>query len=40
VLRLGSIPVMWQADDPRAALDAYVQLYVREEIRLEAPANF
>jgi hypothetical protein len=28
--------VVWQADDPRAALEAYVQLYVREEIRLEA----
>ena len=36
VLRFGSIPVVWQADDPRAALDAYVQLYVREEIRIEA----
>jgi predicted AAA+ superfamily ATPase len=36
VLRFGSIPVIWQADDPRAALEAYVQLYIREEIRLEA----
>lgn len=36
VLRFGSIPVVWQADDPRAALDAYVQLYVKEEIRGEA----
>jgi len=36
VLRFGSIPVIWQADDPRAALDAYVQLYVKEEIRSEA----
>jgi predicted AAA+ superfamily ATPase len=36
VLRYGSIPVVWQADDARAALEAYVQLYVREEIRLEA----
>lgn len=36
VLRFGSIPVIWQADDPRAALEAYVQLYVREEIRAEA----
>jgi predicted AAA+ superfamily ATPase len=36
VLRFGSIPVIWQADDPRAALDAYVQLYVKEEIRAEA----
>jgi predicted AAA+ superfamily ATPase len=36
VLRFGSIPVIWQAEDSRAALEAYVQLYVREEIRLEA----
>lgn len=36
VLRFGSIPLIWQADDPRAALEAYVQLYVREEIRAEA----
>ncbi|MGE0360354.1 MAG: ATP-binding protein [Vicinamibacterales bacterium] len=36
VLAFGSIPVVWQAADPRAALDAYVQLYVREEIRAEA----
>lgn len=36
VLRFGSIPVIWQAEDPRAALEAYVQLYVREEIRAEA----
>ncbi len=36
MLRFGSIPVVWQADDPRAALEAYVQVYVREEIRIEA----
>jgi predicted AAA+ superfamily ATPase len=36
VLRFGSIPLVWQADDPTATLDAYVQLYVREEIRAEA----
>jgi predicted AAA+ superfamily ATPase len=36
VLRFGSIPLVWRADDPRATLDAYVQLYVREEIRAEA----
>lgn len=36
VLRFGSIPLVWQADDPRATLDAYVQLYIREEIRAEA----
>src|SRR2546423_14305528 len=36
VLRFGSIPVVWQANDPRAPLEAYVQLYVREAIRIEA----
>lgn len=36
VLRFGSIPLVWQADDPRATLEAYVQLYVREDIRAEA----
>jgi predicted AAA+ superfamily ATPase len=36
VLASGSIPVIWSAADRRAALDAYVQLYVREEIRAEA----
>jgi len=36
VLTTGSIPVIWNAADPRAALEAYVQLYVREEIRAEA----
>jgi predicted AAA+ superfamily ATPase len=36
VLTYGSIPVIWQAADPRAALEAYGQLYVREEIRAEA----
>ncbi len=36
VLRFGSIPLIWQADDPRATLDAYVQLYLKEEIRAEA----
>jgi predicted AAA+ superfamily ATPase len=36
VLRFGSIPVVWQAAEPGAALDAYVQLYVKEEIRAEA----
>jgi predicted AAA+ superfamily ATPase len=35
-LAYGSIPVIWQAPDPRAALQAYVQLYLREEIRGEA----
>jgi len=36
VLRFGSIPLVWQAAEPVAALDAYVQLYVKEEIRAEA----
>ncbi len=36
VLTHGSIPVVWQTPDPRQALEAYVQLYVREEIRAEA----
>src|SRR3989442_5279937 len=36
VLRFGSIPLVWQADDPVSTLEAYTQLYVREEIRAEA----
>jgi predicted AAA+ superfamily ATPase len=36
VLRFGSIPLVWQSEDPRATLEAYVQLYIREEIRAEA----
>lgn len=36
VLCFGSIPVIWQAEEPQAALNAYVQLYVKEEIRAEA----
>jgi predicted AAA+ superfamily ATPase len=36
VLRFGSIPLVWQSEDPQATLEAYVQLYVREEIRAEA----
>lgn len=39
VLRFGSIPVVWQSANPRAALEAYVQLYLREEIRAEALAR-
>lgn len=35
-LELGTIPLIWTADDPRATLEAYVQLYLREEIRAEA----
>lgn len=36
VLRTGSIPLVWGSEDPRATLDAYVNLYIREEIRAEA----
>lgn len=36
VLRFGSVPLVWQSEDPRATLEAYVQLYIREEIRAEA----
>ncbi len=36
VLRYGSIPLIWSAPDRRLALEAYVQMYLREEIRAEA----
>ncbi len=36
VLRFGSIPLVWRAEDPETTLDAYVQLFVREEIKAEA----
>ncbi len=36
VLRFGTIPLIWQADEPRDTLEAYVQLYLREEIKAEA----
>jgi predicted AAA+ superfamily ATPase len=36
ILRFGSVPLVWQAEDPQATLEAYVQLYVREEVRAEA----
>jgi predicted AAA+ superfamily ATPase len=35
-LRHGTIPLVWTAEDRDAALEAYVQLYLREEIRAEA----
>ncbi len=35
-LRHGSIPLVWNAPDPRQTLAAYVQLYLREEIKAEA----
>jgi len=36
VLRYGSIPLVWNAAQPRETLEAYVQLYLREEIKAEA----
>ena len=36
VLRYGSVPLVWTSNDPRAVLDAYAQMYLREEIRAEA----
>ena len=36
VLRHGSLPLVWTSEDPAAVLDAYAQLYLREEIRAEA----
>ena len=36
VLRFGSLPVVWRADDRKDALDAYAQMYIREEIQAEA----
>jgi predicted AAA+ superfamily ATPase len=36
VLRYGSLPLVWRAADRRATLEAYVQTYLREEIRAEA----
>jgi len=35
-LRHGTIPLVWAAENREAALEAYVQLYLREEIRAEA----
>jgi predicted AAA+ superfamily ATPase len=39
VLSFGSIPLVWRSDDPRATLDAYVNLYIKEEVRGEALAR-
>ncbi len=36
VLRYGSVPLVWTSNAPRAVLEAYAQLYLREEIRAEA----
>ncbi len=36
VLRWGSLPVVWGAADRRDALEAYAQMYLREEVQAEA----
>jgi predicted AAA+ superfamily ATPase len=36
VLSFGSIPVVWSSEDRKGALEAYVQMYLKEEIRAEA----
>ncbi len=36
VLRYGSVPIIWRAPHKPDRLDAYVQLYLREEIQAEA----
>lgn len=35
-LRWGTIPVIWSAPDRRGALEAYAQLYLKQEIQAEA----
>ena len=35
-LRFGLIPLIWQAEDPAATLQDYVDLYLREEMQAEA----
>ena len=39
VLRHGSLPLVWTAGRPREVLEAWVMLYLREEIRAEALAR-
>lgn len=36
VLRFGSLPVIWQSSTKEESLDAYVQLYLQQEIQAEA----
>ena len=36
VLRFGTIPLVWAAEERREVLESYTQLYLREEIRAEA----
>ncbi len=35
-LQIGTLPLMWASPDPEDTLAAYVQLYLREEIQMEA----
>lgn len=36
ILQSGSLPLIWNAPDRREALEAYVQLYLKQEIQAEA----
>lgn len=36
MLAIGSLPIVWTADDPEDTLDAYVRTYMKEEIQAEA----
>ena len=36
ILRYGALPLVWRNPEPHAVLEAYTQLYLREEIRAEA----
>jgi predicted AAA+ superfamily ATPase len=36
VLQFGSLPLVWMAPDKKSVLEAYVQMYLKEEIRAEA----
>jgi uncharacterized protein len=36
VLTIGSLPIVWTADDPEDTLEAYVRMYLKEEIQAEA----
>jgi len=36
IMRLGSLPVIWQSPVKEESLDAYVQLYLKQEIQAEA----
>jgi predicted AAA+ superfamily ATPase len=35
-LRTGTLPLVWASSDPTATLEAYVQMYLREEVKAEA----